>query len=705
MVKREGRLLLITCTPIQDNDEHILWMDVAYEHVLQLPLAWPLWRYDSIRARRGQDAAIPDSVQDRASNSNPSGLNVYVLHHNVVYKGRVTANDAVKDLANGRAEVQFYATAMEAQGETGSGMSSNGLLVNISPAEVTPHNSAKTSVLSHPVRATSIPFDLASSPPQSLTSSVSNKISNLIGRGKDKSGEASDANGTKGTPGGAAGEGQDAQAEGEDGGGQDENAENNPLVQLLLGGIVRPQTSALRITAQICLYPVAPSTLRSIVEWQQHHGLLPRNNFRAAWRLSAFSGSTLLRRSLAPASLLLLLSLWLVLYVNVPLARTVGDTLVRDMHGALPGPLQTYASTLWHAVLPTWMLSQVAPNVASMVLLVALPLLGALMATSAVFGVFMLRTLSSPVRGNGHVYGMSITGCSAVNAADWRQLQIEQAERPDVKDEIPNNEWITDDIQERYWHGSVGDPNRLRSGLKSSSKWRVKMGINDIFSCEHPHFRTIKAAFPHGVLAMSKCGHAVFVMKIGVLKERYGDIEEAGLTNDDIVKHLALVYEYIFSRVDPRELPGGRLINVIDMDGLGVMDVQGKAFKMGNMSSKISQHHYPDRLEKALLINCPGMINQMWGVVKGMLDKNARDRTQLFTKNETTKGLKEILAEEDIPKEWGGTRERPFYNGEEEVGLFKLVAKSNGCSLGDLAIDGMFDAQQAQHSGGSGSKS
>jgi len=32
-----------------------------------------------------------------------------------------------------------------------------------------------------------------------------------------------------------------------------------------------------------------------------------------------------------------------------------------------------------------------------------------------------------------------------------------------------------------------------------------------------------------------------------------------------------------------------------------------------------------------------GMINQMWGMVKGMLDKNARDRTQLFTKSDTAK--------------------------------------------------------------------
>ena len=34
-------------------------------------------------------------------------------------------------------------------------------------------------------------------------------------------------------------------------GGQEENAENNPLIQLLLGGIIRPQTPALRMTVRV----------------------------------------------------------------------------------------------------------------------------------------------------------------------------------------------------------------------------------------------------------------------------------------------------------------------------------------------------------------------------------------------------------------------------------------------------------------------
>lgn len=53
--------------------------------------------------------------------------------------------------------------------------------------------------------------------------------------------------------------------------------------------------------------------------------------------------------------------------------------------------------------------------------------------------------------------------------------------------------------------------------------------------------------------------------------------------------------------------------------------------------------------------------------------------------------MKEILADDQIPKEWGGSRETPFYNGEEELGLFRLVAEQNGDSLDAYAIEGYFE--------------
>jgi hypothetical protein len=49
------------------------------------------------------------------------------------------------------------------------------------------------------------------------------------------------------------------------------------------------------------------------------------------------------------------------------------------------------------------------------------------------------------------------------------------------------------------------------------------------------------------------------------------------------------------------------------------------------------------------------------------------------------------MEDDDIPQEWGGKRKRGFYMDKNEVDLFKIVAKNNGCSLSDLAIEGMFD--------------
>lgn len=84
-----------------------------------------------------------------------------------------------------------------------------------------------------------------------------------------------------------------------------------------------------------------------------------RNNFVAAWRLSALSDNRVLRAAAAPAAALVLVSLWLLLYMHVPLVRALGDTAVRHVHGALPEAMQAYAAELWHALLPDCVLTQV----------------------------------------------------------------------------------------------------------------------------------------------------------------------------------------------------------------------------------------------------------------------------------------------------------------------------------------------------------
>ena len=87
---------------------------------------------------------------------------------------------------------------------------------------------------------------------------------------------------------------------------------------------------------------------------------------------------------------------------------------------------------------------------------------------------------------------------------------------------------------------------------------------------------TIKAAFPHGVLGFSKAsGLPVFAMKLGTLRRQYDQLEAAGVMTEDIVKHLALVYEFLFKVVAPAADVEGRITTVIDFDGMGLLDMRG----------------------------------------------------------------------------------------------------------------------------------
>lgn len=112
--------------------------------------------------------------------------------------------------------------------------------------------------------------------------------------------------------------------------------------------------------------PVMRPVRSSIHRYRGHVTGVPhipccRNNFVAAWRLSALSGSRLMRAAIAPVLALLLVSLWLILYSLAPPVRAFGDSAVLLAHDALPPALQDSAAALWHALLPSWILTKVLP--------------------------------------------------------------------------------------------------------------------------------------------------------------------------------------------------------------------------------------------------------------------------------------------------------------------------------------------------------
>ena len=46
-----------------------------------------------------------------------------------------------------------------------------------------------------------------------------------------------------------------------------------------------------------------------------------------------------------------------------------------------------------------------------------------------------------------------------------------------------------------------------------------------------------------------------------------------------MLRHLLFTYLYVFTRLDPRPLPHGKTIKIVDLAGLSMRDVASDAFK------------------------------------------------------------------------------------------------------------------------------
>ena len=117
-------------------------------------------------------------------------------------------------------------------------------------------------------------------------------------------------------------------------------------------GALQRSLLGIKIQRRICVH------ICTDVPSRRRHAAC-RNSLSAAWVLSSLSSSRALRSLLPVILLATLLSLWTLLYTLIPSVRSFGDTIVLQIHDALPDSLQDGAAQLWHILLPTFMLRKV----------------------------------------------------------------------------------------------------------------------------------------------------------------------------------------------------------------------------------------------------------------------------------------------------------------------------------------------------------
>lgn len=223
----------------------------------------------------------------------------------------------------------------------------------------------------------------------------------------------------------------------------------------------------------------------------------------------------------------------------------------------------------------------------------------------------------------------------------------------------------------RFINAEKGDEEKALIRYNETTEWRREEGVDGILHAPSPHFRTIKANYPHYYHKRGKQGEPVYYEKPGKINLKA--LKAAGLTLDDLMHNYLMITEFLWQVIEQDD--NKKCISVLDVDGIGISDFAGEAVEYVRKAASVSGKHYPERCAYIFVINVPSWFNIIWNTVKGMVDDVTREKVIIVRgKKKILEALAEKIPIESIPAEYGG--ESDGKSPEEDL-LFDLMAHLN----------------------------
>ena len=136
-----------------------------------------------------------------------------------------------------------------------------------------------------------------------------------------------------------------------------------------------------------------------------------------------------------------------------------------------------------------------------------------------------------------------------------------------------------------------------------------------------PSFEVVKAFYPHALHGKTKSGHAIQMEAPGQFSKLIKALRDRGFEDPTraVVEHVSFVMSYAFANVDPRNLPNGRILRIIDMSRMDLADTTYEAFMfLKTMASSVSIA-FPERVHRVSSSSnppaasaCSGPCSRRW---------------------------------------------------------------------------------------------
>ncbi|KAL3159567.1 hypothetical protein ABBQ38_009981 [Trebouxia sp. C0009 RCD-2024] len=233
---------------------------------------------------------------------------------------------------------------------------------------------------------------------------------------------------------------------------------------------------------------------------------------------------------------------------------------------------------------------------------------------------------------------------------------------------------ISEDIQKRFMIAVENNDEAAKTRVQDWLEWKNKNALANCLHTPQPHYDIMKKCILHGVVCMSKSDHPIRIMKVGDMRAAWKKMKAAGITSDMGLRHFGFVEEYMWQVVDPRPLPLGTAIWIVDLGGMGLSDLGSDAFQFFKRMSVEVGMHYPERLYKLVLLNAPSFFSLLWRICEPIMPGTTRNKVKVVRSHQE---LVTALADEcdqcAIPSDYGGTCPTPLYESQLERELRDFV--------------------------------
>jgi len=106
------------------------------------------------------------------------------------------------------------------------------------------------------------------------------------------------------------------------------------------------------------------------------------------------------------------------------------------------------------------------------------------------------------------------------------------------------------------------------------------------------------------------------------------DFLSRGVTEEDVLYHLAFYHEFLWRVIDPSPYPEGTQLKIIDLSGISFSDFNSEVISFMKRCAEIVGDNHPERLYKIFILNPPSWFSIMWKALSPLINPKTRDKVR-----------------------------------------------------------------------------